>query len=171
MYGVRTAPIGAFFSFFIISRSGYPPVGKVTDYCGAGIRPWEKSRITTERISARGKSHGIIRSGYPPVGKVTDYFGADIRPWEKSRITTERLSARGKSHGLLRSWISARGKSHGYPPVEKVTDYYGEVISPWEKSWITTERISALEHVTERSGYPLAGKVTGCHGADVLRHK
>ena len=78
---------------------------------------------------------------------------------QKSRSGAGRISARGKRHGLfvLRS---------RYPP-PKI-------------SRICTERISADEYVTERSGffpcplrsgYPLAEKVTECHGADIRRYK
>ena len=99
VYGVRTAPRSG--CFILKSR-------------GADIRLWEKSRITTQRISTELQISRIIllvRSGYPPfreyvpersgffecatkriyplAGKVTDCYGADIR--------------RYKCHGLLRS--------------------------------------------------------------------
>ena len=62
-----------------------------------------------ERMSARGKSHGLVWSGYPPLnmlrsgyplaGKVTDFHRADIR--------------RYKCHGLLRSGYPSHGFFHG----------------------------------------------------------
>ena len=88
VYGVRTAPRSSF-SFLKISRSGYPPVRKVTDDYGADIR--------------LHKFHGLVRSGYPALNMsrsgadffecVTERSGADIRLRGKSRIFTQRISA------------------------------------------------------------------------------
>ena len=85
VYGVRTAPRSGCL-FFIVLRSGYTPVGKVTDYYGAVIRRYESSAFK--------------RSGYPPLivsrsrADFSSVFrsGADIRHY--------------KFHGLLRGGSS-----------------------------------------------------------------
>ena len=87
MYGVRTASRSDFF-IFTISQTGYPPVGKVTDYYGADIR--------------RYKIHGLVQSGYPPLNMSRS--GADF-----FECVTERISTCGESHGLSRS---------GYPSLQ-----------------------------------------------------
>ena len=66
-----------------------------------------------ERISARGKSHGL-RSGYPPL-QIHGLVRSGYPPWNMSRsgadfleCVSERISACGESHGLSQS---------GYPPL------------------------------------------------------
>ena len=71
-------------------------MGKVTEYYGADIRPWEKSRI--------------LRSGYPP-SKISR-SGADFFWYVTGRSGADIRSM--KSHGFSRS---------GYPPSKTVTDF------------------------------------------------
>ena len=86
VHGVGTAPRIGFF-IFKISRSGYAPVGKVTDHYGADIRYY--------------KFHGLVRSGYPFLNMSrcgADFAGVlrsgtDIRLRGKSWIVMERISA------------------------------------------------------------------------------
>ena len=114
VYGVRAAPR----SFFVskITRSGYPPVGKVMEYYGADIR--------------RYKFHRLARSGYPPLNMSRsggDFFHvcygverSGYPPLQMSRIIAERISVArffsrsGLSHSVEQT-AQNHAISHGAP--------------------------------------------------------
>ena len=120
VYGVRTAPRSG---FFILKSRG------------------------AERISAHGKSHGLlrsgfrrykfhglVRSGYPPLK--TSPSGADF-----FECVTERISACGESHGLPRS---------GYPPLQM-----SRIIAEWisvARFFSRSGLFHSVEHTAQNRG-------------------
>ena len=122
MYGLKSDPRSGFFFWEThgAERSGYPYLQKPTDYYGADFPPWQwhgsersglsvlicchglericprLSRSGSDRISARGKCHGLSRSGYPPS--------------KNSRIFAERISVKRIFHGA--DYLTPSNKPH-----------------------------------------------------------
>ena len=113
VYGVRTAPRSGF-SFFLISRSGYPPL-QISRSSTERLSPLNMSRsgadffeCVTERISACGESHGFSRSEWISAATdVTDYCREGIR---RTFFFTERFVSFRRAN---------RTKSRHFPTVHR----------------------------------------------------
>ena len=109
-----------------------------------------------DRISDRGKSHGLLRSGYPPL--------------QISRVTTERVSSLEhvtERSGFFRMCVGAdihlRGKSRIF--MERISAATNVTDSDIRRTFFSTERFISLRRTNRtkprhfptvhRSNYPL----------------